>query len=113
MPGMLKAIHCDTREHVFRHVTSVEQASERSQSQNAIVWLDVESPTEQELAKLGQAFKLHPLAIEDASHEHQRPKVEEYEGNEFCEYPRIEVAIWLLWGFDIYGCHLLPASSLL
>lgn len=76
---MLKAIHCDTHEHVFRHVTSIEQASELSQSPNAIVWLDVQSPTEQELAKLGRAFKLHPLAIEDASHEHQRPKVEEYE----------------------------------
>ncbi len=76
---MLKAIHCDTHEHIFRHLASLEQASEVRKNPNALLWLDLQSPTEQELAKLGQEFTLHPLAIEDASREHQRPKVEEYE----------------------------------
>ena len=76
---MLKAIHCDTHEHIFRHLTSLEQASEMRTTPNALLWLDLQSPSEQELAKLGQEFQLHPLAIEDATREHQRPKVEEYE----------------------------------
>ncbi len=76
---MLKAIHCDTHERIFRHLTSLEQASEVRETPHALLWLDLQSPSEQELAKLGHEFQLHPLAIEDASREHQRPKVEEYE----------------------------------
>lgn len=76
---MLKAIHCDTHDHVFRHLTSLEQARDVKDLPNALLWLDLQSPSEQELAKLGQEFDLHPLAIEDATREHQRPKVEEYE----------------------------------
>ena len=79
MPTMLKAIHCDTHKHIFRHLTSLEQASEVKENPDALLWLDLQSPTEQELTKLGKEFTLHPLAIEDASREHQRPKVEEYE----------------------------------
>ena len=76
---MLKAIHCDTQDHVFRHLTSLEQARDVKNLPNALLWLDLQSPSEQELVKLGQEFALHPLAIEDATREHQRPKVEEYE----------------------------------
>jgi magnesium transporter len=76
---MLKAIHCNPREHNFQRVTSLEQVREIKQDPSAIFWLDVENPSEQDLTKIGEEFHLHPLAIEDASHEHQRPKVEEYE----------------------------------
>ena len=76
---MLKAIHCDTQKHTFHRLTSLEQASEVRNIPDALLWLDLQSPTEQELVKLGQQFQLHPLAIEDASREHQRPKVEDYE----------------------------------
>ncbi len=77
--GMLKAIHCDTQEHIFHPLTSIEEASAARNQPNGLVWLDLQSPSEQDLAKLGQEFQLHPLAIEDASREHQRPKVEQYE----------------------------------
>jgi magnesium transporter len=76
---MLKAIQCNTQKHTFRHVTSLEQASEVKNHPDTILWLDLQSPVEEELAQLGKEFGLHPLAIEDASHEHQRPKVEEYD----------------------------------
>src|SRR5947209_14215213 len=76
---MLKAIHCDMQDHVFRHLSTLEQAKEVKDLPNALVWLDLQSPDEQELVKLGQEFDLHPLAIEDATREHQRPKVDEYE----------------------------------
>ncbi len=76
---MFKAIQCDTHEHHFRHLTSLEQAGVVLNMPDTLLWLDLQSPSEQELERLGRKFNLHPLAIEDASKEHQRPKVEEYE----------------------------------
>jgi magnesium transporter len=76
---MLKAIQCNVQEHNFRRVRSLEQASEVKNHPDTILWLDLQNPAEEELVRLGKEFHLHPLAIEDASHEHQRPKVEEYE----------------------------------
>lgn len=43
-------------------------------------WLDMEAPTPDEMHLLESGFHFHPLAIEDAAHLHQRPKVDEYEG---------------------------------
>jgi magnesium transporter len=43
-----------------------------------LVCLDLALPTPEELAMLQEEFYLHPLAIEDASHPHQRPKLERY-----------------------------------
>ena len=42
------------------------------------VWLGLHSPSAEELAAVADAFGLHPLAVEDAVHAHQRPKLELY-----------------------------------
>jgi magnesium transporter len=42
------------------------------------VWVALRDATDDELAKMQEEFGLHDLAIEDARHGHQRPKVEEY-----------------------------------
>jgi len=42
------------------------------------VWVALRDATAQELAEMQQQFGLHELAVEDASHGHQRPKLEEY-----------------------------------
>jgi magnesium transporter len=76
---MLKGIHCNIHEQHFHYVTDIDQVSEIKQDPTAIFWLDVLDPTEEELEKIRSEFDLHLLAIEDASHEHQRPKVDEYE----------------------------------
>ena len=44
----------------------------------ARLWLDMENPTPEELAYLETVFHFHPLAIEDATHRAQRPKLENY-----------------------------------
>lgn len=80
---MLKALRCNTHDHTFHHITTIEQVKEAKNDPGAIIWLDLLNPTEQDLAKIAESFKLHPLSIEDASHEHQRPKVEEYENYYF------------------------------
>ena len=41
-------------------------------------WIGIHDPSEDELHRLAAAFELHPLAIEDAGEEHQRPKIETY-----------------------------------
>ena len=45
---------------------------------DCIVWVAVRDPESHELEQLEAEFDLHPLAIEDARHGHQRPKFEEY-----------------------------------
>jgi len=50
---------------------------------SAFIWIGLHDPTEAELAKVALEFKLHALAIEDALHAHQRPKVEEYDDSLF------------------------------
>ena len=43
------------------------------------VWIGLHEPTEEEFAGIAQEFGLHPLAVEDAVHAHQRPKLERYD----------------------------------
>jgi magnesium transporter len=47
------------------------------------VWLGLRDPSAEELARAQEAFGLNPLAVEDAGHEHQRPKLENYEHSVF------------------------------
>ena len=42
-------------------------------------WIDVDQPVEEDFAVLRDVFKFHPLAVEDAEHFDQRPKIEEYD----------------------------------
>ncbi len=46
-------------------------------------WIDVLSPTEEVLTRLGERYGLHKLAIEDCLHLDQRPKLEEYGNHQF------------------------------
>ena len=61
------------------------------------VWLDIADPNEGDLELLQEEFSLHPLAIEDARHRYQRPKVEVYEGYVFLAMH----AVWLNEGDDL------------
>lgn len=45
---------------------------------DAIVWLDITDPDDQDVALLHEQFGFHPLAIEDATRAHERPKVDAY-----------------------------------
>jgi magnesium transporter len=45
---------------------------------HGFVWLGLHEPDEPEFARVAELFGLHPLAVEDAVHAHQRPKVEQY-----------------------------------
>lgn len=45
---------------------------------DTFVWVALRDATAEELEPYRRQFNLHPLAVEDASHGHQRPKVDEY-----------------------------------
>jgi magnesium transporter len=42
-------------------------------------WIGLYEPTQEEFDSLQREFDLHPLAVEDAIHAHQRPKLEVYD----------------------------------
>jgi magnesium transporter len=42
------------------------------------VWIGLRDPTPEEFESLTREFALHPLAVEDAIHAHQRPKLDVY-----------------------------------
>jgi magnesium transporter len=46
---------------------------------SGFVWIGLHEPTEAELSGIAERFDLHPLAVEDAVHAHQRPKLERYD----------------------------------
>jgi len=43
-----------------------------------MVWVDAESPRDQEMADLKQRFNLDEYAVEDVVNRNQRPKMEDY-----------------------------------
>ena len=45
---------------------------------DTFVWVALKDPDPAELALMQKQFGLHELAVEDACHGHQRPKIEEY-----------------------------------
>lgn len=56
----------------------VEDISEHIKDPDQFVWVALKDPDVAELAVIQEEFGLHPLAVEDAQHGQQRPKLEEY-----------------------------------
>ncbi|MYT70398.1 MULTISPECIES: magnesium and cobalt transport protein CorA [unclassified Streptomyces] len=56
----------------------VEAVRAVRKADDGFVWLGLHEPSELEFADIAELFDLHPLAVEDAVHAHQRPKVERY-----------------------------------
>lgn len=59
----------------------LEMLSEWSEDPDATVWFDLPDPTPEELETLREELGLHSLAIEDATHLRQRPKLDRYDGH--------------------------------
>jgi magnesium transporter len=70
----------------------VERISDYLPLANCFVWVALHDPTVAELDVLQRVFGLHPLAVEDAHSEHQRPKIEEYGDSLFAILQMVEPA---------------------
>ncbi len=64
----------------FETGTSLIETARALREPGSQIWLDMEEPDEWSLALLGEAFSLHPLAIEDCLHGEQRPRIDPYDG---------------------------------
>jgi magnesium transporter len=60
-----------------------EQAARVAREGNDFVWLGLYEPDTTEMDSVAKAFDLPELAVEDAEHAHQRPKLEDYEDDNF------------------------------
>ncbi|MBO8186996.1 magnesium and cobalt transport protein CorA [Streptomyces spirodelae] len=63
--------------------------SPEGQSRNGFVWIGLHEPTEEEFSGIAQEYGLHPLAVEDAVHAHQRPKLERYDESLFTVFKTV------------------------
>ncbi len=70
---------------------SVEEISDYVVRPGCFVWVALKDATDDELTKMQEEFSLHELAIEDARHGHQRPKVEEYGDTLFAVLQTLEL----------------------
>jgi magnesium transporter len=58
---------------------------------DCFVWVALKDATDAELEEMREEFGLHELAVEDARHGHQRPKIEEYGDSLFVVLNTLEV----------------------
>jgi magnesium transporter len=61
----------------------VADISDYLQDESVVLWLDLRDPDRDDLSVLSSEFGLHPLAIEDAVHKHERPKLDRYRSHLF------------------------------
>lgn len=75
---------CLAHTRAYRDGRLVEQGfdvpliSDLLEEPSTVVWLDLLQPSEADLAVLVEELGLHPLAVEDALHPSQRPKLDRY-----------------------------------
>jgi magnesium transporter len=74
----------------------VAEISDHLADEAVTIWLDLRDPDRADLAVLSEEFGLHPLAVEDAVNEHQRPKLDRYRTHLF---------------LSAYGAQLDPVSG--
>src|SRR5450631_418822 len=68
-----------------------EDISEYVARPDCFVWVALKDPSPEELEEMREEFSLHELAVEDAHHCHQRPKIEEYGDSLFVVLQTIEL----------------------
>jgi magnesium transporter len=59
---------------------------------DCFVWVALRDPQPADLTQMQEEFDLHPLAVEDAQHGHQRPKIDEYGDSLFLVLKMVELA---------------------
>jgi len=69
----------------------IHQISDYLARPQGFVWVALRDASDAELDTMQSEFGLHDLAIEDAKHGHQRPKVEEYEKTVFVVLHTVEL----------------------
>jgi magnesium transporter len=75
---------CQARTRLYKNGTlvaegfPVSEISDHLTDSEVTIWLDLRDPDPEDLTVLGEEFGLHPVAIEDAAHDWERPKLDRY-----------------------------------
>lgn len=68
----------------YTHGAALEKVRQLENSGlSAFVWIGLHEPDEHQMQAVADVFGLHELAVEDAVHAHQRPKLERYDDTLF------------------------------
>ena len=87
---------------------SIDELSEVIKQPDTFVWLGLHEPDDALLLTIQGKFGLHELAIEDAHHAHQRPKIEAYSNSLFIVLKTAQLEA----GQVVYGeTHLFVGSN--
>jgi magnesium transporter len=89
---------------------AIDDISEVISQSGTFVWLGLHEPDDTVLRRIQHEFGLHELAIEDAHHAHQRPKIEAYSNSLFIVLKTVQLES----GQVVYGeTHLFVGPNFL
>lgn len=80
---MIKTLALNRETGTFTNCDNPDEIGDLCAISPNIIWVDVADPTSKDFEDLAKEFGFHPLSIEDCRNEHQRPKVEEFQGYYF------------------------------
>ncbi|RII16160.1 Magnesium transport protein CorA [Streptomyces sp. YIM 130001] len=83
------AVYRDGRRVRTDQPLTPHEAMLRVRREGGFAWIGLHEPTEAEFSGVASEFGLHPLAVEDAVHAHQRPKLERYDNTLFTVFKTI------------------------
>ncbi|QKW08985.1 magnesium and cobalt transport protein CorA [Streptomyces sp. NA04227] len=83
------AVYRDGRRVTHHSCLSPHEAMLDVRREGGFAWIGLHEPTEAEFSGIAAEFGLHPLAVEDAVHAHQRPKLERYDDTLFTVFKTI------------------------
>jgi len=64
----------------YTHAAALNKVRQlEKEGKDAFVWIGLHEPDEHQMQAVADVFGLHELAVEDAVHAHQRPKLERYD----------------------------------
>src|ERR1700694_4278993 len=75
-------IYCEGRRlpGKYTHAAALNKVHDlEREGKEAFVWIGLHEPDEHQMQAVADVFCLHELAVEDAVHAHQRPKLERYD----------------------------------
>lgn len=68
----------------YTHAAALNKVHElEREGKDAFVWIGLHEPDEHQMQAVADVFGMHELAVEDAVHAHQRPKLERYDKSLF------------------------------
>jgi magnesium transporter len=70
----------------WSHDRAVQEVRSR---EDAFVWVGLHEPDDEQITGIAETFGLHELAVEDAVHAHNRPKLERYEDMLFAVFKTV------------------------